>query len=217
MHAGRALFSGIDHVALGGTAAAFAALGFAPEDDVVWLENTRLELAPEGEGILSIVLVGDADPHLPFVSSVRSPAPRRRFAHPNGVYKLERVYIAVNDVATSVEQYARALGVPAPRTERGTVIHAEMAPFVFGEGVEAAALTLAQPVAPGVAADALGRRGEGPFQALFRTKSMDAAAQWLARHGVPPPARGIRNTGEQAMLVPPEHACGAYVGFVGPA
>jgi len=36
-------------------------------------------------------------------------------------------------------------------------------------------------------------------------------------HGVPPPARGIRNTGEQAMLDMPEHACGVYIGFVGPA
>jgi hypothetical protein len=72
-------------------------------------------------------------------------------------------------------------------------------------------------VSPGVAADALAKRGERPFLALFRTRSMDAAARWLAAHGVPPPARGIRNTGEQAMLVPPGHACGTYIGFVGPA
>jgi hypothetical protein len=39
----------------------------------------------------------------------------------------------------------------------------------------------------------------------------------MADHGVPPPARGIRNTGEQAMLVAPAHACGVYIGFVGPA
>ena len=32
-----------------------------------------------------------------------------------------------------------------------------------------------------------------------------------------PPARGVRNTGEQALLVPPRDACGAYVGLVGPA
>jgi hypothetical protein len=51
---------------------------------------------------------------------------------------------------------------------------------------------------------------------LYRTKSMDAAARWLSEHGVPPPARGTRNTGEQAMLVPPEHACGVHIGFVGP-
>jgi len=44
---------------------------------------------------------------------------------------------------------------------------------------------------------------------------MDAAAKWMSDHRVPPPARGIRNTGEQAMLVAPEHACGVYIGFVG--
>jgi hypothetical protein len=52
---------------------------------------------------------------------------------------------------------------------------------------------------------------------LYRTRSMDAAARHMAAHGVPPPARGVRNTGEQAMLVRPEEACGVYVGFVGPA
>jgi len=88
-----------------------------------------------------------------------------------------------------------------------------MAVFNFGP----TGLTLAQPVGPGVAADALARRGPGPFQVLFRTSSMDAAAGWMSDHGVPPPARGIRNTGEQAMLVPPEQACGVYIGFVGPA
>ena len=46
---------------------------------------------------------------------------------------------------------------------------------------------------------------------------MDAAARWMEGHGLPPPARGVRNTGEQAMLVEPEQACGAYIGFVGPA
>jgi hypothetical protein len=35
-------------------------------------------------------------------------------------------------------------------------------------------------------------------------------------HGVPPPACGVRNTAEQAMPVLPEHACGAYIGLVGP-
>jgi len=49
------------------------------------------------------------------------------------------------------------------------------------------------------------------------TRSMEAAALWMADHGVAPPARGIRNTGEQAMLVRPDDACGAYIGFVGPA
>jgi len=133
--------------------------------------------------------------------------------HPNGVQRIERVYIAVTNLTASAALYARVLGVPAPKMERGTVIHADMAIFQLG----ATALGLAQPVAPGVCADALARRGPGPFQILYRTTSMDAAAKWMSDHGVPPPARGIRNTGEQAMLVAPEHACGVYIGFVGPA
>ncbi len=64
---------------------------------------------------------------------------------------------------------------------------------------------------------ALARRGPGPFQVLYRTRSMNAAARHMADHGLPPPARGVRNTGEQAMLVGPPDACGAYIGFVGPA
>jgi hypothetical protein len=129
------------------------------------------------------------------------------------VLRIERVYIAVRDVTAAAKEYARVLGVPTPKMERGTVIHADMAIFQFG----ATALGLAQPVAPGVCADALESRGPGPFQILYRTRSMDAAAKWMDDHGVPPPVRGIRNTGEQAMLVAPEHACGVYIGFVGPA
>jgi catechol 2,3-dioxygenase-like lactoylglutathione lyase family enzyme len=132
--------------------------------------------------------------------------------HPNGVLRLERAYVAVADLAPAAELYARLLGIH-PIMERGTVINAHMAVFNLGP----AALTLAQPAGPGPAADALARRGPGPFQVLYRTRSMEAAARWMADHGVPPPARGTRNTGEQAMIVPPEHAGGAYIGFVGPA
>jgi len=39
----------------------------------------------------------------------------------------------------------------------------------------------------------------------------------MTDHGLPEPARGVRNTGEAAILVDPAHAGGAYVGFVGPA
>jgi hypothetical protein len=74
---------------------------------------------------------------------------------------------------------------------------------------------VAQPAEPGPVADSFARCG--PFQALYRTRSMDAAAGWMADHSVPSPALGIRNSGEQAMLVRPDDACGAYVGFVGPA
>ena len=148
-----------------------------------------------------------------------TPLPERRRQapgagrHPNGVLRADRVYIAVSDVAPVAETYSRVLGMPVPKVQRGTVIKADMAVFDLGP----TGLTLAQPAEPGPAADALARRGPGPFQVLYRISSMDAAARWMAEHGVPPPARGIRNTGEQAMLVTPENACGAYIGFVGPA
>jgi hypothetical protein len=45
---------------------------------------------------------------------------------------------------------------------------------------------------------------------------MEAGARWIGHHGMPPPARGTRNTGEQAIVVGPEDACGLYIGFVGP-
>jgi hypothetical protein len=129
------------------------------------------------------------------------------------VLRADRVYIAVPDVTAAGEQYARVLGVPMPTIQRGNVIKADMAVFDLGP----TGLTVAQPAAPGPAAEALARRGPGPFQVLYRTRSMDAAARWMADHGLPPPVRGVRNTGEQAMLVGPAQACGAYIGFVGPA
>ncbi len=168
------------------------------------------------EGIQSIALTSDdlaadsargsAD-YIKLIQQGNASTPGR---HPNGVLRIERVYIAVTDLAAAVEKYTRVLGV-APKMERGTVIHADMAIYLLGP----TGLGLAHPIAPGICADALARRGPGPFQILYRTNSMDAAAKWIADHGVPPPARGIRNTGEQAMLVMPEHACGVYVGFVG--
>jgi catechol 2,3-dioxygenase-like lactoylglutathione lyase family enzyme len=153
-----------------------------------------------------------------FIEHLTPMEERRRAApgagrHPNGVQRVERAYIGVTNLAAATDAYARVLGVPAPKQERGTVIMADMAVFNLGSS----GLTLAQPSGPGPAADAMARRGPGPFQVLYRTASMDAAARWMADHGVPPPARGIRNTGEHAMLVTPENACGAYIGFVGPA
>jgi hypothetical protein len=102
--------------------------------------------------------------------------------------------------------------MPVPPIQRGNVIKADMAVFDVGPS----GLAVAQPAEPGPAAEALSRSGPGPFQVLYRTESMDAAAHWMSHHGLPPPVRGVRNTGEEAMLVGPEHTCGAYVGFVGP-
>jgi len=166
------------------------------------------------EGLRSIALASDAvERDRVTADYVRVVAPRRLAAgrHPNGAQRIERVYIAVDDLASAAEKYSRALGV-TPKMERGTVINADMAIFQIG----ATGLGLAHPVGPGVAADALSR-GPGPFQVLYRTSGMDAAAKWMADQGVPPPVRGVRNTGEHAMLVPPAHACGVYIGFVGPA
>ena len=132
--------------------------------------------------------------------------------HPNGVYALERTYVVVEDAAAAAATYAKVLGVSQPPLIRGTVIMANMAVFQVGP----AGLGIAQPYAPGPAADSLERRGPGPFQALYRTTSMGAAARWMQEHGLPPPARGTRNNGEQAMLVLPGDACGTHIGFVGP-
>lgn len=162
-----------------------------------------------------LAMLGPRNPLPVFFIQHITPLAERRPAgagHPNGVYRSERAYIAVGDLTAAVDTYSRVLGMAKPPLERGTVIMAEMAVFQLGSS----GLTLAHPYGPGACADALARRGPGPFQVLYRTKSMDAAARWLSDHGVPPPARGTRNTGEQAMLVPPEHACGVYIGFVGP-
>lgn len=132
--------------------------------------------------------------------------------HPNGVYTLERAYIVTLDAEADAATYAKVLGVPQPPLQKGTVIMSHMAVFQLGP----TGLGVVQPYAPGPAADALERRGPGPFQALYRTTSMGAAARWMHEHGMPPLARGVRNTGEEAMLVPPSEACGAYIGFVGP-
>ena len=137
---------------------------------------------------------------------------RRLPSHPNGVTRVERVYVAVSDVAASARTYARVLGRPVPAIHRGAVIKADMAVFDLGP----TGLTVAQPMEPGPAAEALARRGPGPFQVLHRTRDLAAAARALADHRVPDVVEGVRNTGERALLVPPQHAAGAYIGFVGP-
>jgi hypothetical protein len=141
-----------------------------------------------------------------------NPSPITDVGHPNGVYRLERCYVVTRDVNAEAAVYAKVLGLPQPETHKGTVIMSDMAVFEIGP----TGLSIAQPYAAGPAADALAHRGPGPFQALFRTTGMGAAARWMREHGMPPLARGTRSNGEQAMLVPPAEACGAYIGFVGP-
>jgi len=176
--------------------------------------------APGGQELRWLAASLGAGNPLPifFIQHLTPLAERRRQVarageHPNGAVRLDRVYIAVPDVTASALTYARVLGMPVPKIQRGAVIKADMAVFDLGP----TGLTVAQPAEPGPAAEAFARRGPGPFQVLYRTRGMDAAARWMQGHGLPPPARGVRNTGEQAMLVAPEQACGAYIGFVGPA
>lgn len=132
--------------------------------------------------------------------------------HPNGVYKLERSYIVTHDAEADAAVYANVLGMPKPVLHKGTVVMSDMAIFEIGP----TGLGVVTPYAVGPAADHLARRGPGPFQALYRTTSMGAAASWMESHGMPPPARGVRSNGEHAMLATPEHTGGAYIGFVGP-
>jgi len=176
--------------------------------------------APGGQELRWLAASLGAGNPLPifFIQHLTPLAERRRQVarageHPNGALRLDRVYIAVSDVAVNAAAYARVLGMPVPKIQRGAVIKADMAVFDLGP----TGLTVAQPAEPGPAAEALARRGPGPFQVLYRTRGMEAAARWMEGHALPPPARGIRNTGELAMLVRPELACGAYIGFVGPA
>ena len=197
--------------------AAFGRLGFdlRREGDraLAATQEDCLELrAAAREGIECIGLEGaPAQAGAEYLEFTSRREPLAAATHPNGVQRIERVYIAVPDVAAAAAVYGRALGLPVPALEQGTVINARMAAFKVGH----AGLTFAQPSGPGVTADALARRGPGPFQILYRTSSMDAAARWIADQGLPAPQRGVRNTGEQAMLVPPDLACGVYVGFVG--
>ena len=163
-------------------------------------------------------LLGPANPlPLIFIQHLTPSDARRKQVpvagnHPNAVQALERVYIVVADAAAEAATYARVLGMPQPPLQRGTVIMSDMAVFQLG----AMGLGVVQPCAAGPAAEALERRGPGPFQALYRTTSMGAAARWMHEQGLPPLARGVRNTGEHAMLATPDVACGAYIAFVGP-
>ncbi|MGQ0751426.1 MAG: VOC family protein [Betaproteobacteria bacterium] len=168
-----------------------------------------------------IAVLGEKNP-LPvfFIEHATPMADRRRqlppamegTLHPNGVYALERTYIVTRDVESAAAMYARVLGMTQPPITKGTVIMSNMTVFQIGS----TGLGVVQPYAPGPAAEALERRGPGPFQALYRTTGMGAAARWMQEQGLPPLARGVRNTGEQAMLATPAEACGAYIGFVGP-
>jgi catechol 2,3-dioxygenase-like lactoylglutathione lyase family enzyme len=136
----------------------------------------------------------------------------REAVHPNTVLRVERVYIVVPDLEAALPLYSAALGLAMPPIQQGMVIRARMGIFDVGP----VGIGVATPFEAGPAADALQLGGAGLFQALFRVRSMASAALWMVEHGLPPPARGTRNTGEQALLVQPQHAAGIYIALVGP-
>jgi Glyoxalase/Bleomycin resistance protein/Dioxygenase superfamily len=218
--------SHVDHVSISvpdlrGGVEAYTALGFQLDTTgaaaIAYTATAALELVAAGEpsGLRYIAVVGEpsreADPGVPlrFVSRALRTEPAGH--HPNGVLHLERTYIVVPDLQATVDAYARCLDLPVPPVQRGNVIKADMCIFDVGP----VGIGVAQPSGPGPAAEALERRGPGPFQVLYRTQSMQAAAQWIEAHGLPKPAVGTRNTGERAMLVGPEHTFGVFVAFVG--
>ena len=150
-----------------------------------------------------------------FIQHLTPLAQRRPAAagtHPNAVTGLERAYIVVEDAEAAAAHCAKILGMETPNLQKGTVIMSNMAIFQLGP----TGLGIVTPYGDGPAASALKLRGPGAFQALYRTTGMGAAARWMAAQGLPPLERGVRNTGEHAMLATPKDACGAYIGFVGP-
>jgi hypothetical protein len=200
-------------------AESYRALGFELVDEA----TSALAVTPTGDLELT---AGEDRPEVvpgsPSLTSVRSGLPLsfemamdkqpRAVVHPNTVLRLERVYIVVPDLEAALPLYSAALGSATPPIQQGMVIRARMAVFDIGP----VGIGLATPFEAGPAADALQRNGGGVFQALFRVGSMAAAASWMLEHGLPPPARGTRNTGERALLVQPQYAAGIYIALVGP-
>ncbi|MGQ0655024.1 MAG: hypothetical protein ACT4P4_22615 [Betaproteobacteria bacterium] len=118
------------------------------------------------DGIQRITLEGPPPAaELPDIEVIQNPERHAAVPHPNGAVRLERLYIAVEDLPSAIDLYRSALGLPAPKMERGTVIMADMAVFDLGPG-----LTLASPYAPGPCADALKARGPGFPSTAYRLR-----------------------------------------------
>ncbi len=131
--------------------------------------------------------------------------------HANTTTVLERTYVAVTSIDRVLQAFERVLGRPAPEPEMGTVIMSMMSVFYLG----AVGIAVAEPRGAGPTADALDANGPGMFQVLFRAEHLDEAEGFMVLHGMPPPSRGTRLSGESALLVRPENACGIYVAMAG--
>jgi catechol 2,3-dioxygenase-like lactoylglutathione lyase family enzyme len=111
-----------------------------------------------------------------FVQHLTPLAERRRQVaragdHPNGVLRVDRVYIATPDVAAAAETYARVLGLPVPKIQRGAVVKADMAVFDVGRPGSP------WPSRPSPVPPRRRSRGAGPA----RSKRSIAPAAWTPR------------------------------------
>jgi catechol 2,3-dioxygenase-like lactoylglutathione lyase family enzyme len=160
---------------------------------------------PIGEVSLPIELIGEQEAE-ENRRSLGSPT-----SHPNTATVLERVYVAVDSIDRELKAFETALGIPAPEPEMGTVIMSMMSVFSLGD----VGIAVAEPRGEGPTADALAANGPGMFQVLFRAEHLDTADRFMVDHGMPAPARGTRLSGESALLVRPENACGTFVAMAG--
>ena len=124
--------------------------------------------------------------------------------HPNGVLRLDRVYIAVAAVAAAAETYSHVLGMPVPQVQRGAVIKADMA--VFDLGPTASRWRAAE---PGPRRRARPSRAR-PFQVLYRTRAWTPRG-WMADHNYRPRVASATPANRRCSW----RSCGAYIGFVG--
>ena len=174
-----------------------------PVDDTVGMVPRRSAAV---EALIPILLVEHDTTTDDLYAGVDHPEP-----HPNTVTHLERTYIAVASIDRELRAFEGLYGVPAPEPEMGTVIMSMMSVFYLGE----VGIAVAEPRGAGPTADALSAKGSGMFQILFRAEHLDLADALMVGNGLPAPARGTRLSGESALLVSPENACGAYVGMAG--
>src|SRR5262249_7827922 len=135
-----AILTRIDHVTIGvaDLAAgidAYTRIGFDLDArGVAWNDGDHLEFVRGGDGLKSVALASDnlsadaARGSADYVRLVEAKGVSKALRHPNGVQRIERVYIAVTNLAAAVEKYSDVLGMRA-KMERGTVINADMAIF----------------------------------------------------------------------------------------
>jgi hypothetical protein len=117
--------------------------------------------------------------------------------HPNGANHLRRVDILVRNLDGAITLYRDQFGLALVARETVPDLNAESVRFAVGR----AEVTLLMPAGPGLAADTLAEQGEGPFQIVMTTGSLEQARQ---ASGCTEPAPGVANS----LLLEPDRAFG---------